>query len=379
MRVRLLKFETVVPIVSRRLGFVGDAAKKANDHSSFPTTGTWIGRCRCLTILSPLQSSYYRPSLLLQDYRLSTVRSLYTAFSRISTFLHRNTSSATSKSESLVQAYHSTNRQRGIHTMKTTFALTFLASMASTVVEVQGTLRGESRPKPSRALKDKSMKSKKEGKDEASGTEEIVATLDPTQCRDIPVEVRDDGSQTNFATLYAGIYAWGETSDLNTQMLCDSFVAAYTYLTDCSVIPGAYRTVADCIVVPDATGPNEDAFLLNMTYFANTVNGAQLFQFEDADPRCYCDRCPGLDPFPGIYRMDASGPICTCYCDIMSEDLSNTACTCRSPIISQVIQVMNVAFKDDDFYFLDARQLAVDSSCTGNGTTFDDTFICLGE
>jgi hypothetical protein len=262
--------------------------------------------------------------------------------------------------------------------MKLGFVVYSIFTIATSVVDVQGALRGETTPKSSRALK-----GDKDDSEEVAGAEEVaveVAVGDPTQCRDIPVEVRADGSQTNFATLYAGIYAWGETSNVNTEKLCDSFIAAYSYLTDCSAIPGSHRKVAECSVIADAVGPSEDAFLLNLTYFANTVNGAMLFHFEQADPSCVCDQCPGLDPFPGIYRVDTNGPVCTCYCDIMSDNLSNTACTCRSPVISELVDVMNIAYKDDNFYVLDARQLTLDSDCITVSTkmTFDDTYICMG-
>ncbi|KAG7362048.1 hypothetical protein IV203_025714 [Nitzschia inconspicua] len=257
--------------------------------------------------------------------------------------------------------------------MKIGLAFCLIYSLATTVVDVHGVLRGEKLSEIPRALKDKSS-------DKEDEVTEADVVIDTTKCRHIPVEVREDGSQTNFATLYAGLYGWGETSGVNPKKLCDSFVAAYTYLAPCTAIPGAFRTVDKCSVVPDATGPDEDAFLLKLTYFANTVNGAQLFEFEDPNPSCFCDRCPGLDPFPGIYQVGENGPMCTCYCDVLSEDLHNTACTCRSPVIAQLVDVLNVAYKDDDFYFLDARQLVIDSTCTaGTNTTFDDTFICLGE
>jgi hypothetical protein len=247
----------------------------------------------------------------------------------------------------------------------------FILSFIATAVGVQGVLRGEGDPKFHRGLKS----------DEEDELSTGLKELDPSQCRDMPVQIRDDGSQTNFATLYAGIYAWGETAVVDNQSLCDTFVSSYTYLTDCSVIPGSYRKVAECSVVDDATGPNEDAFLLKLTYFANTVNGAMLFEFKSPDPSCICNRCPGLDPFHGIYRIDENGPTCTCYCDIMSDNLSNTACTCHPPVISDLIDAMNLEYKNEDFYFLDARQLTIDSDCTNTGatSTFNDTFICPGE
>jgi hypothetical protein len=255
--------------------------------------------------------------------------------------------------------------------MRLVFVFSFIVSITTLVVSVHGALRGESILKYTRALK-----SNKD--DELT---DAVEEPDRNQCRDMPVQIRDDGSQTNFATLYAGIYASGETATINNQSLCDSLIASYTYLTDCSVIPGSYRQVAECSVVDDASGPNEDAFLLKLTYFSNAVNGAMLFEFERPDPSCTCNRCPGLEPFPGIYRLDENGPTCTCYCDILSENLSNTACTCRSPLISDLIDVMNIAYEDEDFFFLDARQLTIDSGCSNTGTTstFNDTFICPGQ
>jgi hypothetical protein len=247
----------------------------------------------------------------------------------------------------------------------------FVFSFTATIVGVHGSLRGEVTTKVARELKS-------DIEDEKSSA---VEGLDPHQCRDMPLQIRVDGSQTNFATLYAGIYAWGETATINNQSLCDTFIASYTYLTDCSVIPGAYRHVAECSVVDDASGPTEDAFLLKLTYFSNAVNGAMLFELEQPNPSCSCNRCPGLHPFPGIYRLDDNGPTCTCYCDIMSDNLSNTACTCRSPLISDLIEVMNIAYNDENFYFLDARQLTIDSGCanTESTSTFNDTFICPGE
>ena len=197
-------------------------------------------------------------------------------------------------------------------------------------------------------------------------------------CRDIPIRVRPDNSQTNFATLYTGLYAWGNTTDMDDDQLCADYMESYSALTDCSGIPGSLREIGDCEVIDGAVGPDEDSKLLRLTYFANTVNGAQLYEFETPDPACYCDRCPGLDPFPGIYQADDSGPVCTCYCDIFSTDLSTTACTCRSPIVADVVTELNTKYVDSDFYFLDARQLAVDMDCASTNTTFGDTTICPG-
>ena len=43
-----------------------------------------------------------------------------------------------------------------------------------------------------------------------------------------------------------------------------------------------------------------------------------------------------------------------------------------------MIDAMNTEYVDNDFYFLDARQLAVDADCAGDTTTFGDTTICPG-
>jgi hypothetical protein len=239
--------------------------------------------------------------------------------------------------------------------------ISFVSLFSMFPIVVHASLRGESSNTASRGL----MKS---------------------ECRDIPIRVRTDDSQVNFATLYTGLYAWGDVGNLDDKKLCDKFIETYSSLTDCRVIPGSFRVIGDCTVVEDALGPNgvdpnAQSVLLKLTYFANVVNGAMLYHHDDPDPSCYCDRCPGLDPFPGIYSANDSGPICTCYCDIFSDDLTNTACTCRSPVISTLIDELNKKYENDEFYFLDARQLAIDEGCVNptDVTTFDDTFLCPGQ
>jgi hypothetical protein len=39
---------------------------------------------------------------------------------------------------------------------------------------------------------------------------------------------------------------------------------------------------------------------------------------------------------------------------------------------------MNAEYVDEDFYFLDARQLSVKKDCESSITTFDDTTVCAG-
>ncbi|KAL3911024.1 MAG: hypothetical protein SGARI_001843, partial [Bacillariaceae sp.] len=157
-------------------------------------------------------------------------------------------------------------------------------------MSVEGALRGETSDEEQRRAMSKDSD---DSKDE---TADSVVIMD--HCRDIPIRVRYDDSQTNFATLYTGIYAWGNTAFMDDKDLCDAFEASYKSLTDCSDITGSYREVGDCEVIDGAIGPDVNAKLLRLTYFANTVNGAQLYEFETPDPACYCDRCPGLDAFP---------------------------------------------------------------------------------
>lgn len=249
------------------------------------------------------------------------------------------------------------------------------------MMTVEGAFRGKTTDNMLRRVMSMSTKDDKEdgtsdGAVEEAITEESVIIMD--HCRDIPIRVRHDNSQVNFATLYTGIYAWGNTTSMDDIKLCEVFESSYNSLTDCSAVPGSYREIGDCAVIDGAIGPDGNAKLLRLTYFANTVNGAQLYEFEAPDSVCFCDRCPGLEPFPGIYQADESGPVCTCYCDIFSTDLSTTACTCRSPIISELVNAMNTQYVDNDFYFLDARQLAVNKDCADVLTTFDDNTICPG-
>lgn len=259
----------------------------------------------------------------------------------------------------------------------------FVAFLPLLPAFVDGSLRGESSTKKvtRRLMDEHTMQTVAEETEEASTT--------TGECRDIPIRVRDDNSQVNFAQLYTAIYGWGEEFDkLDGKRLCDKFKSAYASLTDCSNINGSFRQIGECEMVKDAVGPSTDdanagAALLKLTYYANVVNGAMLYHHDDPDPSCFCDRCPGLDPFPGIYSANDAGPICTCYCDIFSEDLSNAACTCRSPTISTLIDALNVEFEmeSDKYYFLDARQLAIDEGCMNPTkiTTFDTTYLCPGE
>jgi hypothetical protein len=265
--------------------------------------------------------------------------------------------------------------------MKIGFASCIVASLSFMAVE--GSLRGETNQAiPRRAMEKSDSKDKEDVTEDDPASVDSAGTEAPTvvvdHCRDIPVQVRHDNSQVNFATLYTGIYAWGNTTTVDDKKICDVFEESYKSLTNCSAVPGSYREIGDCEVIPGAAGPDASAKLLRLTYFANTVDGAQLYEFESPDSSCVCERCPNLDPFPGIYQADDSGPVCTCYCDIFSTDLSTTACTCRSPIISELIDTMNAEYVDEDFYFLDARQLSVKKDCESSITTFDDTTVCAG-